>query len=172
MKAQEFFVQLVNHHFGSVPLIGVEIGTASGIWTDHILQNVSIIELYTIDPYRHFRGQQYEAGWEQERHDHVKATADKRFNKPGYAKRLIRIYTTSEEAIEIFPTWVDFVYIDGNHGEEFIKRDVELYWPRVRPGGIFAGHDINLPQVRKALVEKFGDDWNEEKEPRVWWKIK
>jgi predicted O-methyltransferase YrrM len=38
---------------------------------------------------------------------------------------------------------VDFVFIDGDHEYEGVKRDFELYSPLVRPGGLIAFHDIN-----------------------------
>ncbi len=37
---------------------------------------------------------------------------------------------------------VDFLFIDGDHTEEGVKRDYEMYSPLVRSGGIIAFHDI------------------------------
>jgi cephalosporin hydroxylase len=37
---------------------------------------------------------------------------------------------------------VDFVFIDGDHRYDAIKKDYEMYSPLVRPGGIVAFHDI------------------------------
>jgi len=34
---------------------------------------------------------------------------------------------------------VDFVYIDARHDYCGAKEDMELYWPKIRPGGIMAG---------------------------------
>jgi cephalosporin hydroxylase len=38
---------------------------------------------------------------------------------------------------------VDFLFIDGDHRYEGVRRDFELYAPLVRPGGIVAFHDIS-----------------------------
>jgi predicted O-methyltransferase YrrM len=38
---------------------------------------------------------------------------------------------------------VDFLWIDGDHGEEGVRADWALYAPLVRPGGLIAFHDIN-----------------------------
>lgn len=38
---------------------------------------------------------------------------------------------------------VDFLFIDGDHAYESVKRDHELYAPLVRPGGLIAFHDIS-----------------------------
>lgn len=36
---------------------------------------------------------------------------------------------------------IDFIYIDGNHSYEALKKDFELFLPKLKPGGIIAGHD-------------------------------
>lgn len=38
---------------------------------------------------------------------------------------------------------IDFLFIDGDHSYDGVKRDFELYSPLVRPGGLIALHDIN-----------------------------
>jgi predicted O-methyltransferase YrrM len=38
---------------------------------------------------------------------------------------------------------LDFLFIDGDHSYDGVKRDLELYAPLVRPGGLIALHDIN-----------------------------
>ncbi len=37
---------------------------------------------------------------------------------------------------------VDFLFIDGDHTEQGIAQDYEMYGPLVRPGGLIAFHDI------------------------------
>lgn len=49
--------------------------------------------------------------------------------------------TVVREALEQRP--VDFLFIDGDHAYESVKRDFELYSPLVRPGGLVAFHDVS-----------------------------
>jgi hypothetical protein len=54
---------------------------------------------------------------------------------------------------------VDFVFVDGDHGYEPLKRDLAAWFPKVRPGGTLAGHDYvnaDFPGVRRAADEFFG----------------
>jgi len=37
---------------------------------------------------------------------------------------------------------VDFLFIDGDHTEQGVAKDYEMYGPLVRPGGLIAFHDI------------------------------
>lgn len=50
---------------------------------------------------------------------------------------------------------VDFVFIDGNHTYEYVRKDIELYWPKVRSGGFISGHDFGegFPGVVQAVTE-------------------
>jgi hypothetical protein len=48
----------------------------------------------------------------------------------------------SMEAAILVPDALDFVYIDGNHTYDYVIDDICTWWPKVRHGGILAGHDI------------------------------
>jgi hypothetical protein len=51
-----------------------------------------------------------------------------------------RLY--SHQAAPLFADGqLSFVYLDGNHCLEAIRQDIALWWPKLRVGGIFAGHD-------------------------------
>jgi predicted O-methyltransferase YrrM len=56
---------------------------------------------------------------------------------------------------------VDFLFIDGDHRYDGVRRDFESYAPLVRPGGLIAIHDI-VP----GPVEAVGDV------PRFWREIR
>lgn len=72
-----------------------------------------------------------------------------------YADRCTMLRMDSVEAAATFADQsLDFVYIDGDHSLKGCRRDLEAWWPKVRPGGVIAGHDYyDKPpfQVRSAL---------------------
>ena len=55
---------------------------------------------------------------------------------------------------------VDFVYIDGRHDRPCIDDDLAAWWPKVRSGGILAGHDYVMegPIEVKDAVDEFAAD--------------
>jgi predicted O-methyltransferase YrrM len=64
----------------------------------------------------------------------------------------------SWDAAALFPDRsVDFVMVDADHGFESVSRDIEAWWPKIRRGGIMAGHDLSdeYPGVLRAVVEHF-----------------
>lgn len=57
---------------------------------------------------------------------------------------------------------LDFLFIDGDHTYEGVKRDFELYSPMVRSGGLIGMHDIAThPASHNCHVDLF---WNELKQ--------
>lgn len=51
-----------------------------------------------------------------------------------------------------------FVFIDAAHDYESVKADIAAWKGKVKPGGIFAGHDYGSHAgVRQAVDEAFGD---------------
>ena len=51
----------------------------------------------------------------------------------------------------------DYVMLDADHAYESISKDIVAWWPKVRPGGILAGHDYSaeFPGVLQAVTEAF-----------------
>ena len=48
---------------------------------------------------------------------------------------------------------LDYVFVDASHDGDSVKRDIELWTPKIRKGGLVSGHDINLIQVAMAVVQ-------------------
>jgi hypothetical protein len=53
--------------------------------------------------------------------------------------------------------WLDFVFIDADHTEEGVRRDIEAWAPKVRAGGMILGHDLWWSTVGKVVREMFPD---------------
>jgi cephalosporin hydroxylase len=54
---------------------------------------------------------------------------------------------------------LDFLFIDGDHSYDGVKRDFEMYSPLVRPGGIIAFHDIvEHSREQECEVAKFWEE--------------
>lgn len=61
---------------------------------------------------------------------------------------------------------LDMVFIDGKHSTDSVRRDIAIWKPKVRAGGILAGDDISWGSVRSAVAGTFlaFDDAQD-----VWW---
>lgn len=57
-------------------------------------------------------------------------------------RRILLVRKFSAEAAQTFPDqFLDFVYLDGNHARAEVYADLGRWWPKIKPGGIFGGHD-------------------------------
>ncbi len=63
---------------------------------------------------------------------------------------------------------LDFCFLDADHVYTSFKRDLLAWLPKMKPGGIIAGHDYcdpryydnEHPGVAEVVHEIFGDDWD------------
>lgn len=168
----------------NLPLIGVEIGTLFGFNAYNICKNLPISRLYLVDPYLIYNGYRHREGWIASRIAKIDnpSEAIKRINMEAHSRlkqfsdKTVFIEKLSEEAIGDIPNNLDFVYIDGNHQYKYVKKDIELYYPKVIDGGIIGGHDFlrrGCIGVTKAVLE-FADIHNLKlfSTEFDWWMIK
>lgn len=47
----------------------------------------------------------------------------------------------------------DLIYVDAGHDYDTVMWDLQLYWKLLRPGGIMFGHDIPMPDVKRAVCD-------------------
>lgn len=97
----------------------------------------------------------------------------------GLTQTVSMIEATSVQASRQFEdATLDFVFLDADHSYDAVKADIAAWWPKVKPGGILAGHDHceEFPGVGKALVEfvfqsaqEIADDGLRYWTPRSWW---
>lgn len=77
----------------------------------------------------------------------------------GDADIIVPILTESTKAAQMFAnTSLDFVFLDGAHDYQAIRSDLQAWFPKIKGGGIIAGHDYNhpnFPGVRRAVDEFF-----------------
>lgn len=121
---------------------GVEIGVQSGFYSRQILLESKLETLYSVDPWIHFPSEEYVdiANISQEEQNGLYLQTIKLLMR--FKTRSVCMRLTSEDAANVFQKdFFDFVYIDANHSYEGCKRDINLWWSKLRSGGVFAGHD-------------------------------
>lgn len=63
--------------------------------------------------------------------------------------------STEQAAMVIAERSLDFVFIDADHSTEGVARDIGLWLPKVRPGGLVIGHDANMKSVMAGVAQHF-----------------
>ena len=157
---------------GNKELVGAEIGVDLGRNAKTMLSILPINKLYLIDPYSYY--DEYKNIYNTQ-DDYNKCETKARELLKSFNNKIEFIKSFSEDAKDSIPDNLDFVYIDGNHNYSFVKKDIELYWSKVKDGGVLGGHDFNANHfdVVRAVLE-FTDKNNLELmgQSNDWWVIK
>lgn len=115
---------------------GVEIGTERGIFAETLCKVNPHLKLYCVDPYKAYRG--YREHKSQKKIDGFMKEARVRLSP--YWVTFIREFST-DASKQFADETLDFVYIDGNHSLLHVVQDLWYWVPKVKKGGIVAGHD-------------------------------
>ena len=158
------------------PLTAVEVGVYMGGASAVMLRLLPDLELTMIDP--------WEAGYEdagsissmdQEQFDHCYAAAANATDFAEARRRLLPMHSARAARL-IADNSRSMVLLDGEHTKKAQSEDLRLWWPKVKPGGFFVGHDYGhrrFPGVREAVDEWAKDVAQiitvEKDGSTVWW---
>ncbi len=126
--------------------VGVEVGVAAGSFSETILHNANVTKLYSIDPW----DAKIPGFPSQEQADSHYACTVAKLSKFGDRSFIVK------QRAELCAGWIedglDFVYIDSSHSYAETYLQCFIWWSKLKPGGILAGHDYcNCIEVRRAV---------------------
>jgi hypothetical protein len=134
---------------------GIEIGVFAGGHAKALL-DAGIDLLIGIDPYKIYKHGGMPSGINnQEDFDCLCETVNKSLNSPKY----VHLRMTSDDAIHnsVFQNKLfDFIFIDGFHSYDQVKKDLNNYCSLIQKGGVIACHDYkhpSYPNLTKAIDE-------------------
>lgn len=132
--------------------VGAEVGVAAGEYSERLMKANPELTLYGIDPWEPYSGYKDFArlGTFQSLEERAHQCLDKYENY-----HFMKMYSL-EAADKIPNESLDFVYIDANHSEPYVTQDIEAWFPKVRVGGVVAGHDYARI---KAKGEEDSTNW-------------
>ncbi len=141
-------IEFINTKLGQ-GLTGCEIGVDKGDNAIAMLLTLKPKILYLIDPWNNY----------------IDPDSKEIIGELQYQETLVKLSNypnsvilrrTSNEASKMFAdNSLDFVYIDADHKFESVLADLTLWYPKIKKGGILAGHDFHpsIPGVEKAVRE-------------------
>ncbi|PNW76691.1 hypothetical protein CHLRE_11g467900v5 [Chlamydomonas reinhardtii] len=134
---------------------GVELGVQRAHFAAHTLNTwPSCTRYYLVDIWRQQPNYEDFANVADNEQERIFQEATN--NARPFANKVVFVRNYTNEAAKIITETVDFVYVDARHDYCGTLEDIQLFWDKIRSGGIMAGHDyLDAPQV-KALS---GQNW-------------
>jgi predicted O-methyltransferase YrrM len=130
----------------------VEVGSYSGMGTVILSQHFK--EVFAVDPWLN--------GYDI--NDHASQTCPMKFVFEAFKERISQLgnvlYSRSKslDALQFIKDGeLDLVYLDGDHRYESVLNDLKGWMPKLKAGGIMAGHDWSWQSIKKALKDEIGD---------------
>jgi len=155
MKGRETLPYLLNR----TGLIGAEIGVETAAFSKYLLETGLFERLYSIDPWAALI-----PGVTQDGEQYYSENAMKTYL---LAKDTLRMYgdksrvlrTESAKAVKYFEgATFDFIFLDGDHTEQGVALDLQTWWPKIKVGGMLAGHDYFDVEMDcgSGIISNFG----------------
>jgi len=122
-----------------------EIGVAEGEFSDHILKSAQPASLHLIDPWAFQNQADYLAdhnnvdqGSQDSRYEMIL----KKFESEIARGQVVVHRGFSQDLAATFEDgYFDWIYIDAMHTFEAVLRDLRVFRPKLKPGGLILGHD-------------------------------
>ena len=165
LKSRNDFHLLMEEH--GLDNVGIEIGVATGTFSEILLNTTNLKKIYFVDPWREYPRSVYNdcTNCSQKEQDGRYKYVIDRLNKFGERVEIVR-----KDSVEVLNDYADeyfdFIYIDANHAYEYAKIDVNNWYPKLKQGGIFSGHDYFDGNTRhgvygvKSAVDEFCKERN------------
>jgi hypothetical protein len=131
-------------------LVGLELGVARAETAYYLLENCPNIMMYfCVDPWLPYMD--WNGMITNQLISDMKMAA--LANLSHFPDRTQVIEENSADAEKGVPDdSLDFIFIDGDHSYDAALFDMRTYWPKVKKGGLFAGHDAGMATVDNALA--------------------
>lgn len=152
-----------------------EIGVWNGGFSGVILEVTQPTELVLIDPWDLLSAQGKEE-WTHKKHQNNEFMRGMFDNVSANYAHLPNVSIRKGFSADVLATYpdnyFDWLYIDGNHLYEFVRKDIEVSFKKVRHGGIIAGDDYfwkkdDRAHVKEAVLDAMKDHGITTAPPRI-----
>lgn len=141
--------------------VGVWMGRSIAYMATQIMKSRKKIELYGVDLWNATKGNQAEAATlalEQDGGLPLWQRFQRNIKEAGLQRIITAIRSDSVSAAKGFADRsFDFIFIDAAHDEPSVRADINAWMPKLRIGGLMAGHDYQKAPVKKAVDKLLGD---------------
>lgn len=143
------------------PRVACEVGVQGAVFSQIILKQIPALEkFYLVDPWEQQTNYKDMANVTNEQHEQILSVAKHRISPWEDKVVILRGYSTVM-CKQIPDNSLDFVYIDARHDYKGCQEDINAFWPKVKTGGVMAGHDyLNFHDTQEIFKDRAEEDWS------------
>lgn len=155
-------VDLINHVGGLKNKKALEVGCFRGVSSEvfllHEPQEMYFVDIWGKNP--DYNASDWALEQSSKNWDIIKSEFEERVLPYSKNTDITIIHDFSSEASKnVSNNYFDFIYIDGDHSYDGVKKDILCWLPKLSKGGYFCGHDYTTsPNIQKACYEAFGNN--------------
>jgi hypothetical protein len=126
---------------------GAEIGVLNGNTAHRLLKALPLLIHIMIDPWKvpddnDSYASQPDCNARKSQREHEQAyQRTLKYTKFAGSRAKVWRMKSNEAAPNVKDGSLDFVFVDGDHSEAGTFLDLQLWWPKIKPGGWIGGHD-------------------------------
>ena len=136
----------------------LEIGCDVGDTAEFMLRSHPMLHLTSIDPYENY------IDWNGNNLNERESVYTKFMDRlKGYSNRFGLLRGYSDDVVgKVLDNFFDVVFIDGLHTYDQLSKDCVNYYPLLKDGGIFSGHDFTAIEGVNRAAKEFAATVNKE----------
>lgn len=155
---------ILEHIHSKVDPVGVEVGVFAGDLSQILLASRGDMQLYLVDswaahdPSSEYGKTDFHGKLTQTQQDMYLQMTRQQVEFAGNRAHIMR-FSSLEAAARIADASLDFAFIDADHTYEAVKADLAAWFPKLKQGGVFSGHDYDHPDFPDWGVKKAVDEF-------------
>lgn len=144
--------------------VGSWLGKSTAYMAEEIKRRYKKVKLVAVDTWKGTSHEEHQQHAVRDAGGDLFHVWQKNMSRAGVLPFVQPMQMPSVEAAARFPDRsVDFIFIDADHAYDAVKADIRAWRPKLKAGGVIAGHDFHQWEgVKRAVEEEFRGKF------RVW----
>ncbi len=165
-EAYEIIVERIPAN-GVIVEVGAWMGRSTGALIEQCRKQGKAPHILVVDTFQGSPNEQAHLDVAQANGGSVWSLFNKNMRALGRYKHLMTLPMTSSDAADLWSEQVDAVFIDATHTFASVCNDITMWRPKLKHGGILAGHDADWAgvwnavthMIREGTVRVYGRCW-------------
>lgn len=134
--------------------IGSWMGQSISVFCQALQDAEKTAIVYCVDTFKGEQNQPAHIATVEQHGGSIREVFERNMTEAGVRQMIEVIEGDSAESADLFEDGtIDVIYIDAAHDYDSVVKDLAAWFPKIKPNGIFSGHDYPWHEVKRAVDE-------------------